>query len=162
MRVLFQDENSFDYETINSISYLDYVCRETLRFIPTVPRTSRVNRVPVTLGHYTIPKGTVIHILPLYAHRSKEIWGEDADKFNPLRWEKRDHLGGAYEYMPFLAGARQCIGNKFAMLEMKILVAILLHHIQFFEKPGFEVKKIQVITTRPIPNVTLWAKPIAL
>ncbi|CAO3675031.1 unnamed protein product [Rhizopus microsporus] len=162
VRVLFQDENSFDYETINSISYLDYVCRETLRFIPTVPRTSRVNRVPVTLGHYTIPKGTVIHILPLYAHRSKEIWGEDADKFNPLRWEKRDHLGGAYEYMPFLAGARQCIGNKFAMLEMKILVAILLHHIQFFEKPGFEVKKIQVITTRPIPNVTLWAKPIAL
>ncbi|KAG1166786.1 hypothetical protein G6F70_009623 [Rhizopus microsporus] len=41
VRVLFQDENSFDYETINSISYLDYVCRETLRFIPTVPRTSR-------------------------------------------------------------------------------------------------------------------------
>ncbi|RCH97658.1 hypothetical protein CU097_008680 [Rhizopus azygosporus] len=160
VRVLFQDENSFDYETINSISYLDYVCRETLRFIPTVPRTSRVNRVPVTLGEYTIPKGTVIHITPISTHRSKEIWGEDADKFNPLRWEKPDHIGNAYQYMPFLAGARQCIGNKFAMLEMKVLLSILLHHIQFFEKPGFKVRKIQMVTTKPVPNMTLFAKPV--
>ncbi|KAG1255069.1 hypothetical protein G6F68_010557 [Rhizopus microsporus] len=49
---LFKDNKISDYDAVNALPYLDHVCRETLRLIPTVPRTMRVNRVPVVLGPY--------------------------------------------------------------------------------------------------------------
>ncbi|EIE80422.1 hypothetical protein G6F46_012660 [Rhizopus delemar] len=158
---LFKDGKISNYDAVNAIPYLDYVCRETLRLIPTVPDTNRINRVPVVLGSYVIPKDTTFHIPPVVSQRSKEIWGEDADEFNPSRWEKSENIGNAYQYFPFLAGGHQCIGHKFATVEMKVLLSILIKDIQFFEKPGFKVQKKQIITMRPIPNMTLWIKPVS-
>ena len=158
---LFKDDKLSNYDAVNAIPYLDYVCRETLRLIPTVPVTNRINRVPVALGPYVIPKNTNFHIPPVVSQRSKEIWGEDADEFNPSRWEKAENIGNAYQYFPFLAGGHQCIGHKFATVEMKVLLSILIKDIQFFEKPGFKVEKKQIITMRPIPNMTLWIKPVS-
>lgn len=83
------------------------------------------------------------------------------DWFRPSRWdEELASKIGPYEYMPFLAGGRQCIGNRFALTEMKILLAILITKFQFFEKPGFEVVKKQFVTLRPSPNMTLRVKSL--
>lgn len=160
IRTLFhEDDKTPSYEDINSLPLLNNVVRETLRLIPPVPNTSRVTRVPVVLGSYVLPKGTVVFLSPIATHHNKQIWGDDAEEFKPSRWDG-DRLGNAYEYMPFLAGGRQCIGYKFALVEFKILLAILLRNIQYFEKPGFKVAKKQQITLRPDPNMVIWAKSI--
>lgn len=160
VRSLFTDDESVpSYDEINALPLLNNVCRETLRLIPPVPVTNRITRVPVVLGSYALPKGTVVFLPLIVNHHSKEIWGDDAEEFNPYRWET-DKVGNAYQYMPFLAGGRQCIGYKFALIEMKLLLAILIKDIQYFEKPGFTVRKKQQITLRPFPNMTLWMKSI--
>ncbi|KAF1803839.1 cytochrome P450 [Mucor lusitanicus] len=160
VRTLFhEDDETPSYEDINALPLLNNVVRETLRLIPPVPTTSRVTRVPVVLGSYVLPKGTTVFLSPITTHHSKHIWGDDAEEFNPYRWEG-DRLGNAYQYMPFLAGGRQCIGYKFALVEFKILLAILIRNIQYIEKPNFKVGKKQQITLRPNPNMVIWAKAV--
>ncbi|KAL0088296.1 hypothetical protein J3Q64DRAFT_1724979 [Phycomyces blakesleeanus] len=144
------------YDDINSLKLLNNVCKETLRVIPPVPVTNRVTRKEVILGDYILPKGTDVFISIIANHHSKQIWGDDAETFRPSRWdEELASKVSPYEYMPFLAGGRQCIGYKFALVEMKILLAILIMDFKFSEKPGFEPKKEQLITLRPSPNMTL-------
>ncbi|KAI7891180.1 cytochrome P450, partial [Mucor mucedo] len=157
---LFKNDEVPSYEAINALPLLNNVVRETLRLIPPVPVTSRVTRVTTVLGSHVLPMGTQIIISAITSHHSTEIWGDDAEEFNPKRWENSERLGNAYEYMPFLAGGRQCIGYKFALVEFKVLLAILVRDIQYFEKPDFKVSKKQQLTLRPSPNMTLWLKPV--
>jgi cytochrome P450 len=161
VRTLFDDEdNTPTYEQINALPLLNNVVRETMRLIPAVPSTNRLARVPVQLGPYKLPAGTEFYIGPVAMHHSTAIWGEDAEEFNPSRWEKGEKLGNAYQYMPFLAGGRQCIGYRFALIEFKILLALIIKNLQYFEKPDFKITKRQQITWRPTPNMTLWVKSI--
>lgn len=155
------DHNLPSFEAINNLHLLNNVCKESSRLIPVVPVTARVAAKDVTLGGYFIPKGTAV-VLPLIVnHHSKELWGEDAEEFRPSRWDESEasHVS-PYDYLPFLAGGRQCIGNRFALIELKIILGLLITNFQFFEKPGFVPKKRQELTMRPSPNMTLLVKPI--
>ena len=55
-----------------------------------------------------------------------------------------------FAYFPFGVGARMCIGNKFAMMEMKVMLANLLKSFSFSEVPGCTVKAVLLLTTRPV------------
>lgn len=161
VRTLFgENDETPSYEDINALPLLNNVVKETLRLIPAVPTTSRMARVDTRLGSYAIPAGTTIMISPIVMQHSKEIWGEDAEEFNPSRWEKNEKLGNAYQYMPFLAGGRQCIGYKFALIEFKILLAVLVRNLKYVEKPGLVFEKKQHITLRPSPDMTLWVTSV--
>lgn len=80
----------------------------------------------------TLPKGlpVVIPILALHSH--PEFW-PDAEKFDPDRWEG-DIRRHPYSYIPFSAGPRNCIGQKFAQIEEKILVASVLRYFDVTTK----------------------------
>ena len=54
-----------------------------------------------------------------------------------------------YSYIPFGVGPRTCIGNKFAMMEMKVILATLLKTFSFSEVPGCTVKAVPMLTTHP-------------
>ncbi|KAI7891179.1 cytochrome P450 [Mucor mucedo] len=112
VRTLFKDDTVPSYEDINALPLLNNVIRETLRLIPAVSMTFRVTRVPTVLGSYVLPMGTHVFIPAILSHHSTEIWGSDAEEFNPKRWDNPDKLGNAYQYMPFLAGIRHCIGSR--------------------------------------------------
>ncbi|KAI9271435.1 cytochrome P450 [Sporodiniella umbellata] len=160
-QVLFEEGKLCDYDAIQALPYLNSVFRETLRMIPAVPRTLRMTCAPVALGTWVIPQGTVIEVSPLVTHRSKAIWGKDAHTFRPTRWIDGQHtLGNTYQFLPFLAGGRQCIGYRFATVEFKLVLVVLLKEIRFFLKPDFKVEKKQGLTTRAVPNMLLWAKPV--
>jgi cytochrome P450 len=138
-----------------NMPFLAAVCNETLRLYPPAASTVRQAAVPTTMGGVPIPKGTTAHISPWAINRSRALWGDDADKFNPDRWlEGPDAaIGGATSsqaFLTFLHGPRTCIGQSFARLEMKCLLAALI--MRFDLEVADPDRKIEVdgfITIKP-------------
>jgi cytochrome P450 len=104
------DENAtVSAEMLDRLPYLHAVCSETLRLHPPVRITRRETAKDTTILGQFIPKGSDIVICPLAINRSKAIWGEDAQEFNPERWmgPGRVNSGGAesvYAQVTFLHG----------------------------------------------------------
>lgn len=113
---------------LEALPYLHAVCNETLRFLPSVPLTLRVAAHDTTILDQPIPKGTPIILCPWAVNVSKELWGPDAEDFNPDRWMAPGtaKTGGAhsnYSNLTFLHGPRSCIGQEFAKAEFAVLLA---------------------------------------
>ncbi|KAF7723453.1 hypothetical protein EC973_002006 [Apophysomyces ossiformis] len=160
-RWLHNEANIPDYHTVNNLELLDDVCKEVLRLIPPVPTTNRIAIKDMMLGNHFVPKGSEIYISTMVNHHSNEIWGDDAETFRPSRWkEQRASKAGPYHFMPFLAGIHQCIGYKFALMEMKLLLALLIKDFEFNEKPGVEIRKRQSVTLRPADGMPLLVRQI--
>ncbi|KAM0794503.1 cytochrome P450 monooxygenase [Usnea florida] len=115
----------------DNLPYLNNVCRESLRYIPTIPFVVRQNSADDHLCGYRIPAGTVTFIFTNTINRAPGFWGDSADNFDPDRW---DHLPETYTphaFTSFLYGPRGCIGRKFAETEMKTLLCCLLSMFRF-------------------------------
>jgi len=107
------------------------VLKESMRLYPPVPIMSRQAVADSALGGHAIRAGTSI-VLPIYAmHRHARRW-ENADAFEPARFAPaREAALPRYQYLPFGAGPRICIGMAFAMLEATAILATLLQHARF-------------------------------
>jgi cytochrome P450 len=110
-------------EQLKSLPLLDGAIRETMRLLPPALWTIRRAVAPFALGPYDLPAG--IHVLAsaFVTHRRPDLFPAPT-KFNLYRWLTIKPT--AYEYFPFSAGPRLCLGATFAMMSMKIILAILL------------------------------------
>jgi cytochrome P450 len=106
---------------------LGRVVSESLRILPPVSVSSRVSTRPFTLSGYRLPRETFLTFSPYVTHRIAELY-PDAQRFSPRRWESLAR--GPYEYLPFGAGPRLCIGASFASMEMRIVLAVLLQKLR--------------------------------
>uniref|UniRef100_K3WNI2 Cytochrome P450 n=1 Tax=Globisporangium ultimum (strain ATCC 200006 / CBS 805.95 / DAOM BR144) TaxID=431595 RepID=K3WNI2_GLOUD len=118
-------------QDLSCLIYLEAAIRENLRLNPPVAITTRAATADTILSDGTfVPKGTRV-ILCLYAAlRQKSVWGDDANEFRPERWI--DPATGSlltmspFQFPVFAAGPRVCLGRKLAMMEMKMLAAVIL------------------------------------
>ncbi|BFG02549.1 cytochrome P450 4d1 [Drosophila madeirensis] len=128
--VIGQDKSTpVTYELLNKLHYVDLCIKETLRMYPSVPLLGRRVLEECEINGKLIPAGTNIGISPLYLGRREELFSE-ANSFKPERFDvvtSAEKLN-PYAYIPFSAGPRNCIGQKFAMLEIKAIVANVLRH----------------------------------
>jgi len=146
-------ENSEDRENVNSLPYLTNVIRETLRLYAPVAIVKRKAEADVKLGDYVIPKV----ISPLVIHRLPSLW-ENPEEFNPSRWESEKDI--SQKFIPFLTGPRNCIGWRFALLEAKIILSVLLPKFNFtMAKDAPEVTQKMRITLRPFPALMMNVTP---
>ena len=114
-------------DNILECKYLEYVIKEALRLHPPVPVYARVLDKDIVVNGNTIPKGTDIGIYTIALHMNPDYW-DDPGAFNPDRFADEKFLKrNPYCYLPFSVGPRNCIGQKFAMLEAKIV----LYHIAY-------------------------------
>lgn len=123
---------------VDNLPYLENVCRESLRYIPPIPFTTRRTASADRLGNYIIPPDTYVSIQANVINRQPQYWGPTADEFDPDRW---DHLPTTYcteAFMTFLQGPRGCIGRKFAETEMKTLLCSLLSMYTFEPDKNFD------------------------
>jgi len=111
-------------DDLNQMKYLDMVVKEGLRVYPGVPLFARELAHDIEFEGYRIRAGQIVVCQVLTMHRSKEVWGPDADKFDPDRWlPEREKGRNPYAYIPFSAGSRNCVGQKcmpsrFLMLQL--------------------------------------------
>ncbi|KAL5476867.1 hypothetical protein ACEPAI_3053 [Sanghuangporus weigelae] len=160
----------FDYDTLMALPYLDAVCRETLRVYPPVSMVIRTTRKDVILPlawpilsadgkieitEIPIKKNTNVIVSIIGSNRSKIIWGEDAEEWKPERWLNplpesvaKAHMPGVYSsMMTFIGGSRACIGFKFAEMELKTVLSMLLESFKF--ESGAEVEWQMAGIARP-------------
>lgn len=110
-------------EQLDGLTLLDRVVRESLRLLPPVLWWARVSAGSFELGRYALPAGTYVMISHFVTHRLPELYDQPS-RFLPERWATAHP--GPYEYIPFSSGPRMCPGMAAAMMEMKIVLAILL------------------------------------
>ncbi|KAJ5720940.1 cytochrome P450 monooxygenase [Penicillium malachiteum] len=151
---------------IDDISYLNAVCNEVLRFYPSVRNTVRVAVKDTSILGQPIPKDTfLIPSVDLLNH-SPELWGPDADKFNPDRWMApgQANTGGAtsnYAFMTFLHGPHSCIGQSFSRSELACLLAAVVGSFKFeFKYPDAELKLRRAATVTPLDGVLAKFTPL--
>ncbi|CAI2198251.1 6706_t:CDS:2, partial [Funneliformis geosporum] len=151
----FPDKSKFNptFEEINSLEYLNCVIKETLRLYPTSIAIRRANINDKMFGDIFIPKNTLIDIPIVTLHRLPSIWGPTVDDFDPKRWSNPSLTENVtnYNYMPFGAGIRSCIGNKLALSEFKILLSMLVRNFTFRSIEGFHINKKAGFLLKPNP-----------
>ncbi len=117
------------HSDVAKLRYTRAVVSETLRLWPTAPGFFRAARVDTTLGGYAIAKGEWVFTLLLGVHRDRNVWGENADDFDPQRFLGR--APNAEQYKPFGTGPRACIGRAFALHEAVLVLATLVRELDF-------------------------------
>ncbi|HVG00624.1 MAG TPA: cytochrome P450 [Chloroflexia bacterium] len=110
-------------EQMNDLPLLDAVIKESMRLLPPGLWFLRVNTAPTSFGPYDIPQDTAVLWSPAVVHRSPDLYPEP-NAFKPERWAGIDP--SPYEYMPFGAGPRRCLGATFAIMEMKMVLPVIL------------------------------------
>ncbi len=114
------------YDTVSQMEYLDMFLREVLRMYPIAPSViSRRNTEDFHLKNFgTIPAGTSVTVDIYRLHFDPDLWGPvDPHVFHPERFATKRH---PMAWIPFGAGPRNCVGMRFALTELKLLVVRLL------------------------------------
>jgi cytochrome P450 len=128
---------------------LKSILEESLRLYPPVPRFDREAIVPDMIGEHEVKPGDLVSIWPWIVHRHKRLWDDpdafDAERFSP---ERRKALH-RFQYIPFGAGPRTCVGARFAMAEALTILACWLANWRFRPVPGREVRVSGMVTLRP-------------
>ena len=141
------------------------VLKESMRLYPPISSLTRVVRRDVELGGKQLRAGSLI-IMPMFVmHRHRRMW-EDPDRFDPDRFApEREATYPRYQYMPFGAGPRICIGASFAMAEAAVMLATFVRANRFEVPVGHVPTPVSGITLRPTGGMPLriWPReaPIA-
>ena len=128
------------------------VLKESMRCLPASAYLQRFCSEPVTLGPYQLPKGTGVLFSQYMTHHRSEIY-ETPLEFRPERWDSIAPT--PYEYFPFGAGPRMCIGAPMAMRSMGSILPSILRKYRLTVVPGTEINANVISTmlspTSPVP-----------
>ncbi|KAF0759085.1 cytochrome P450 4V2-like [Aphis craccivora] len=131
-------------EDLNAMRYLDAVIKETLRLYPSVPSFTRELNTTLQLKKYTIPPMTTMAIFPYILHRNENIYPKP-EEFIPERFlDEENKSKFLFGYIPFSAGARNCIGQKYAMNQMKTVISTVLRNAKIVSSGCKEDIKISM------------------
>ena len=145
---------------IQQLGYLRQILDETLRLWPTAPAFTRQARVPTTVGGWGPfePGQSIIALTPML-HRLTEVWGADAEEFNPDHFDpqRRDALP-PNAFRPFGSGQRACIGRQFALQEATLVLAMLMQRFEFVDHANYQLTIKESLTIKP-DGLTITIRP---
>ncbi|XP_058821988.1 cytochrome P450 4c21-like [Topomyia yanbarensis] len=122
-------------EALKALPYLDMVIQETMRLYPVAPLIARQNSAPIELDGVCLPKGTVFAVNIAALHRRTEVWGENALTFDPENFAPElVDARHPFAFIPFSAGPRVCIGNRYAMISLRVFLVRLLQRYRLSTK----------------------------
>ena len=144
---------------IDKLVLTGQVLKESMRLYPPAPVISRISNAATELGGEPVAAG-VQTVIPIYAiHRHKRLW-DDPDRFDPTRFApEREAKIQRYQYMPFGAGPRICIGMAFAMIEAVAILATVIRATRFEVIGDYEPTPVSRVTLRPSHGMPLRVYP---
>ncbi|XWS66284.1 hypothetical protein CRYUN_Cryun05aG0186200 [Craigia yunnanensis] len=151
-----------DTDMLRKMKTLTMVINESLRLYPPVPILSRELLENMKFGDIHVPKGVIIWTLVATLHQHPDIWGPDADKFNPERFANGVAAACKFPhvYIPFGIGPRICLGQNLAMTELKILLALILSNFKFSLSPKYMHSPTMRLVIEPEHGVNLLVKKL--
>uniref|UniRef100_A0A182QLY6 Cytochrome P450 n=1 Tax=Anopheles farauti TaxID=69004 RepID=A0A182QLY6_9DIPT len=146
------------------------VVRETLRLYPVAPFIGRFIEHDSSFGEYALPKDTLV-LLSLYSAGRDERFFTDPEQFNPYRWQRGEVANRPASgsntpsaSLPFAIGARSCIGQKIAQLQMHYLLSMILKNFELTiggKQQEQQQQQLQIDTIKPILKmITVPNKPV--
>uniref|UniRef100_J3LP47 Cytochrome P450 n=2 Tax=Oryza brachyantha TaxID=4533 RepID=J3LP47_ORYBR len=138
-------------DMLSKLKTMTMVLLETLRLYSPVMFMYRKPITNIQLGRLQLPGGTTLVIPIPMLHRDKEVWGDDADQFDPLRFQNGVTKAAKIPHalMGFSIGPRSCIGQSFAILEAKSVMAMILRKFSFTLSPKYIHAPADMITLQP-------------
>ncbi|GAB2886443.1 cytochrome P450 [Streptomyces deserti] len=139
------------YEQVARLRYVRRVLEESLRLWPTAPAFAREAREDTVLaGEHPMRRGAWALVLTPMLHRDPEVWGADAERFDPDRFDARAvRSRPPHTFKPFGTGARACIGRQFALHEATLVLGLLLRRYELRPDPGYRLRVAERLTLLP-------------
>ncbi|XP_061424514.1 cytochrome P450 4B1-like [Lethenteron reissneri] len=133
------------WDDLSQLSYTTMCIKESLRLQAVVPAISRKTSKPIALcDGRVIPTGTRVYINIYCLHRNPEFW-KDPEVYDPLRFSPENAANRhPYAFIPFSAGPRNCIGQHFAMNELRVTLALILSRFRVLPGP---------VEAQPVPRL---------
>jgi cytochrome P450 len=150
-----------NWDSLQKLPFLTQCIKEALRMSCTVPFPSRELTSTLDLdGHKLLP-GTTISIMVIGVHHNREVWGDDHNEYKPERFNP-DNMRNMdpYAFIPFSAGPRNCIGQNFAMHELKVVVGRVLQHFELSVDASHHVERLPEMVTKAKDGIKLFLKPL--
>ena len=154
----FDSPNDVSFTSLKTCKPLQNVLKETLRLYPGVPFNIRQASKDTTLPRgggpagdqpCFVPKGSQVFYCVYMMHRDKELWGADAEEFNPDRWNT---VRAGWEYLPFNGGPRICLGQQFSLTSAGYCIVRMLQRFDKIETTDLAAPKIHVALTARSSN----------
>ncbi|MEO1400299.1 MAG: cytochrome P450 [Cyanobacteria bacterium J06635_1] len=137
------------FDDLAQMPYLESVLQESMRLLPVNTVFARQSIQKVTWADRSIPKNATILLSPWTLHRRADIF-PDPLTFNPDRFASSNRSQiRKFAYLPFSGGPRICIGQAFAMTQMRINLATILQRYRLSTAPDYALKPYFSFNTRP-------------
>ncbi|KAF1464939.1 Cytochrome P450 4B1, partial [Pygoscelis antarcticus] len=155
------DRDTIEWEDLGKMTYTTMCIKESLRLFPPVPSVSRYLSKSVTFSDgRSLPAGCQVGLNIFAIHRNRDVW-EDPEVYNPLRFSPENSAQRhSHAFLPFSAGSRNCIGQQFAMNEMKVALALTLLRFELCPEPSKPPTLISQIILRSSNGIHLHLKKI--
>lgn len=147
------------YDLVHEIEYLDCVMKESMRLCPPLHVLDRqCEETCIINSELTIPAGMAVYI-PVYAlHHDPEAW-PDPEVYDPERFRgPAKDTRHPFQFLPFGAGPRNCIGMKYVMMEIKVALVRILRKYKFVRSPETQVPLVLQSITTLAPRDTIYLR----
>ncbi|RRJ30332.1 cytochrome P450 [Halocatena pleomorpha] len=142
-------------DQLPELEYTEQVLLESMRLYPPIYGIAREPVTDVTIGGYTVPAGATITIPQWVVHHDGRFY-DDPDAFRPARWSaERDSERPEFAYFPFGGGPRHCIGDQFALMEMKLVLATIAQRVSLELVSDAPLDFTASVTTRPTAPIEM-------
>lgn len=144
------------FEQLMQMPYTRQVVEEGLRLYPPAWTMTRESTVDQEIEGYPIPKGSSVFMSVFELHRNPNIW-ENPLRFDPGNFQPDLVRNRAkFNYLPFGAGPRICIGQQFALMEMQLILSALVKRFSFGRDPGYTVGMHPQIVLKSTNGIKLY------
>jgi cytochrome P450 len=135
------------------LRFTEKVLHEAMRLYPPGYVIGREALADCTIGGWRVPRGTTV-LMPQWAVQRDPRWFDEPDEFRPERWTQEFQKKlPKFAYFPFGGGPRVCIGDKFALMEMGLVLPTIGQRCRFTLQPGHDVMPMPTFTLRPAPGI---------